>query len=1065
MKNLELYENFFVLYWLVNKGKQIINQEAQKKMAPGKKLSRLRVILFLIPLCYFVTSVGAQDNSQFEVLSPPPVTVQDAGGEDLQQGVTSAEIGMSSGEDAESCFRRGVALYKKELYREALTEFNRALALDPNHKEAQIFKQKCETQLQISQAEKRETPAPTFETFQPTQPGEMPEKTAEELKRERVKKLLSDAKRYMEAQKFDIALEIYNNVLLIDPKNGEAREGLHQATIRLHEQSVKESEKKVAEDRAKIRDFIEKQKTLPEGADARGIKPYKFTIPEIEEETAPITKVSELEKALDSIVSIEFEDIHISEITQFISDSYGVNIVIDNRAVEPPKKQQAQQATGQPAQPGVLGAPTGIPGQPGFGPPGAPRPAVGAPGAAGVGLRPGVGGGLQGGGFGAGVGAPGTTPTGTGYGLSPEAYYGPKSDGIVPYISLKDVTLRDALKALLRPLGLDFSVQPGFIWISKPEIIRQESFEPLETRFYELRNVGADILFKLVLRNPFGGVGGFGGGYGGMMGGMYGGRGMYGGMGMYGGGMYGGFGGYGGYGGYGGFGGYGGYGRGGMYGGGLGGYGGYGGGMYGGGMYGGGMYGGGMYGGGMYGRGMYGGYGGMYGGFGRDVTTLSNISDMFSTISDQLVGELGPVGIITAGTGALGTRGALATGTPTAGYGGVQGTAQLGARAGFEEAQMSGLQILAEALPPIKEPYTGEVLSKIAYNEATNMLIVTNTPTNLDKFEQILGQLDVTPKQVSIEAKFLTVRTEDLKKIGFDWSGELSDLNNRARQIPALQGQTYSYDINGDGVDEVIPFYVRPDGSQVIRNSVTSGTISGLVNPPAPAAAASTLSLITKIIDNADGDKLSVAFDYLNSLRESELLSAPRVTTMNRKPAVVADFQTEYYLTQVYNEVYLTEGGFGGSQTQSVITQPQFSPFNFGIALSVTPQIRDNDQVRLWLNPEVRARIGEKKFTQKNVIGTSEVTTEIILPTTSWQAAWTNVIVHDGDTLVLGGLVQDKTIRSNQKMPYLADIPVLGFFFRGKSKEVQQSSLLIFVTPDIIDTTGARFFSVGKETS
>jgi type II secretory pathway component GspD/PulD (secretin) len=48
-------------------------------------------------------------------------------------------------------------------------------------------------------------------------------------------------------------------------------------------------------------------------------------------------------------------------------------------------------------------------------------------------------------------------------------------------------------------------------------------------------------------------------------------------------------------------------------------------------------------------------------------------------------------------------------------------------------------------------------------------------------------------------------------------------------------------------------------------------------------------------------------------------------------------------------------------------------------------------------------------------------------------------------------------------MPYLADIPLIGFFFRGKSKEVQQSSLLIFVTPDIIDTTGARFFSVGKE--
>ena len=85
---------------------------------------------------------------------------------------------------------------------------------------------------------------------------------------------------------------------------------------------------------------------------------------------------------------------------------------------------------------------------------------------------------------------------------------------------------------------------------------------------------------------------------------------------------------------------------------------------------------------------------------------------------------------------------------------------------------------------------------------------------------------------------------------------------------------------------------------------------------------------------------------------------------------------------------------------------------------------------------------------------------EINLPTTSWQAVWTNVIVHDGDTLVLGGLVQDQSSKSEQKMPYLADIPVVGFFFKGSKKEVKQSSLLIFVTPDIIDSTGARFFDV-----
>ena len=326
------------------------------------------------------------------------------------------------------------------------------------------------------------------------------------------------------------------------------------------------------------------------------------------------------------------------------------------------------------------------------------------------------------------------------------------------------------------------------------------------------------------------------------------------------------------------------------------------------------------------------------------------------------------------------------------------------------------------------------------------------------------------------------MRTDDLKKVGFSWDASVSDLNNRTRAIPSLQGgttdtgttdtgtgtgtttttgQTYSYDINGDGVDEAIPFYSRPDGSSVIRNTVTESIIKTLTNPA--SSAPSTFNVLTTVLQNRDGDKLSVTFDYLNSLDESELLSAPRVTTMNRKPAVVADFQTEYFIGQIYTEVYTSGATLGGAPTTSVIQNPQPMSFNFGIALSVTPQIRDNDQVRLWLNPEVRTRTGEKVFEQQSIIQGSEITNRLILPTTSWQAVWTNVIVHDGDTLVLGGLVQDRTVAGEQKMPYIADIPLIGFFFRGKSREVKQSSLLIFVTPDIVDSTGARFFDVGQD--
>ncbi|MDQ1256718.1 MAG: type pilus assembly protein PilQ, partial [Candidatus Hydrogenedentes bacterium] len=194
---------------------------------------------------------------------------------------------------------------------------------------------------------------------------------------------------------------------------------------------------------------------------------------------------------------------------------------------------------------------------------------------------------------------------------------------------------------------------------------------------------------------------------------------------------------------------------------------------------------------------------------------------------------------------------------------------------------------------------------------------------------------------------------------------------------------------------------------------------------------------------------------------ESELLSAPRVTTMNRKPAVIADFTTEYFISQVYNQVITSDAGFGGTPTMGYVQNVTPSAFNFGISLSVTPQVSGGDQVRLWLNPQVSSRGVEKTFPQKSVINGQEVDSSITLPTVSTQAVWTNVIVHDGDTLVLGGLVSDETKDGQQKMPYVADIPVIGYFFRGKSHQVKQSSLLIFVTPDIIDTTGARFFEVG----
>ncbi len=107
---------------------------------------QFKFVMFVLTMSvmFFMTLYGARAQTQAEDTSPiSPVTVQDAPSDVSMENPPSEE-------NAETYFRRGVGLYKKELYREALTEFNRALALDPNHKEAQVYQQKFNSQLQLS---------------------------------------------------------------------------------------------------------------------------------------------------------------------------------------------------------------------------------------------------------------------------------------------------------------------------------------------------------------------------------------------------------------------------------------------------------------------------------------------------------------------------------------------------------------------------------------------------------------------------------------------------------------------------------------------------------------------------------------------------------------------------------------------------------------------------------------------------------------------------------------------------------------------------------------------------
>jgi len=295
----------------------------------------------------------------------------------------------------------------------------------------------------------------------------------------------------------------------------------------------------------------------------------------------------------------------------------------------------------------------------------------------------------------------------------------------------------------------------------------------------------------------------------------------------------------------------------------------------------------------------------------------------------------------------------------------------------------------------------------------------------------------------------------DLDKVGFEWNFDQSDVGSRSRAIPGLQDTTYDYDINGDGVLESIPFYTRPDGTSVINNTVTQGILNAVANPGPPGR----FNFTGTITENEDGDTLGVTFEFLNSLTETELLSAPKVTTLNRRRAVIRDYTSRTFITNAETVIVTTDSGpLGGASRASASQYIYPETFEFGITLTVTPQVSGTDLVRLWLNPYVDSLVGQDTYTTTTIIEGEETRTTTTYPQISTQEVYTNVMVHDGDTLVLGGMITDRSSQGDERFPYLSDIPLLGFFFRGKSREVTQNSLLIFVTVDIVDPTGARYF-------
>jgi len=302
----------------------------------------------------------------------------------------------------------------------------------------------------------------------------------------------------------------------------------------------------------------------------------------------------------------------------------------------------------------------------------------------------------------------------------------------------------------------------------------------------------------------------------------------------------------------------------------------------------------------------------------------------------------------------------------------------------------------------------------IQADESTNALVITAAPTVFRSLKSVIAQLDVRRAQVMVEAIIAEVSSDRAAELGVQWL------------------------FDGSGGD-------NPVGA--INFGSGSSSISGLAQGAARAAAsgaggtAAALSAIGSGVTIGLGQFSSGTFNFAGLIRALEgdgitnVLSTPNLVTMDNEEA-------EIFVGQ---ELSIPTGAFAntGGASSSVNPFTTFERKQIGIRLKVKPQINEGDAIRLDIEQTVDGVAG-------GAAGAGDIVT-------SERSIKTSVLVDDGKMLVLGGLIKDDLVETEQKVPLLGDIPLLGALFRYTSVKKVKTNLMVFLRPTILRTKEDSF--------
>jgi len=327
-------------------------------------------------------------------------------------------------------------------------------------------------------------------------------------------------------------------------------------------------------------------------------------------------------------------------------------------------------------------------------------------------------------------------------------------------------------------------------------------------------------------------------------------------------------------------------------------------------------------------------------------------------------------------------------------------------------------------------------------------LIVHNTPENQLRVEKILQELNITPTQVSIEAKFVEVKQTDLSSLGFEWSMVAGGVSfNRAAEVGGQNYLNDEYSGHNTGVGN------KGDNFQLGIGKEPSIT-SGLRFAESMFGGSSdTLFNVYSILGNY---AFNTVVHALEQESHSDVLSAPKITTISGTTAQIK-VVTVHYFPESWTapELGAAEGDSGARDYTP--SMPEFGDgTDIGVILDVTPTVSaDGYSIDIELSPQVIDFLEyETSFNTNMIVSGQPLEVKYNMPILSKREAYTKLVVWDGETVVLGGMIQERLEKYNDRVPFLGRVPLLGRLFSSKGEKSVKTNLLIFVNARLVNPEG-----------